>query len=781
MVEALGARVGKGLGALGPKLAPMLGRIMGSTFGTTAFWSSIFVSAAVGFAFNDALLKAFGLEDSSFATKAGVMIASMLGASVLTGLASTRLQALFASGGVATSFFNLFRPAAKQAGAKIGAEITQSQQKAILSQWQKGQGGRYYKQSLMSKWLMGPGSIYSSAAAQNNAAQLANQMLPLGTVQKTFGQRMTDGLRGGFLRVGAGLKGVGTTALAAGITYALASGVDQANIPQNFSSAVTRGLSEGSLMAFATGKWATWLGAGIALEIGKAWKSKDMQKSINSFGDSLQVQLNKLNINVDLSNLYGKINMAFSNLFTQLGASEELKKTLADNLGIAMGGGFVLLMTTLPKILGKSLKVGWPLVLASIAKSMVGTKEGSILNGLIKGALEGAGVGGAMGSVAPGVGTALGGLAGAIAGALAGMWRSKEFQDKVLPAITGFFSWMGEQVLAAGKYVIDKVVEWGKSLTETIAGIWNKAKEMMKGDYTPEKGFQTMLSNIGSDSYGNVGKAGEQAKKKIIAQFNQLPDVVKAGVQVKSWHELGVFLNDKTKDGVSDSFDLYAKEFAKLPDHLRANTPFATLKSLGAQMGESISAGIQSTIKIQTPMTTSATPTTKKAGGGMIRGAGTGTSDSIFAMLSNGEFVVNAAATRKHRSLLEMINGGAGGAIKNGIPHFATGGLLPNSLGGLSYPSSAGKTPIHSDNYQTYKFIGDMVGKVSEDLGRKIREMGVNFSASKTATDALNASTKDGTDAKTKGSKTTHKLTEAEKALKRAREEAAKRIDCEYW
>jgi hypothetical protein len=46
------------------------------------------------------------------------------------------------------------------------------------------------------------------------------------------------------------------------------------------------------------------------------------------------------------------------------------------------------------------------------------------------------------------------------------------------------------------------------------------------------------------------------------------------------------------------------------------------------------------------------------APGGPVFGAGTGTSDSIPAMLSNGEFVVNANATAKNRSLLEAINSG---------------------------------------------------------------------------------------------------------------------------
>ena len=42
--------------------------------------------------------------------------------------------------------------------------------------------------------------------------------------------------------------------------------------------------------------------------------------------------------------------------------------------------------------------------------------------------------------------------------------------------------------------------------------------------------------------------------------------------------------------------------------------------------------------------------------GGWVGGAGTGTSDSNLALLSRGEYVVNAAAARRHASLLEAIN-----------------------------------------------------------------------------------------------------------------------------
>lgn len=58
------------------------------------------------------------------------------------------------------------------------------------------------------------------------------------------------------------------------------------------------------------------------------------------------------------------------------------------------------------------------------------------------------------------------------------------------------------------------------------------------------------------------------------------------------------------------------------------------------------------------------------ASGGMVHGPGTGTSDSIPTMLSNGEFVVNARATARNRHMLEAIN--SGGRIAG----YAEGGFV---------------------------------------------------------------------------------------------------------
>lgn len=57
------------------------------------------------------------------------------------------------------------------------------------------------------------------------------------------------------------------------------------------------------------------------------------------------------------------------------------------------------------------------------------------------------------------------------------------------------------------------------------------------------------------------------------------------------------------------------------------------------------------------------------AEGGLIAGEGTGTSDSILARLSNGEYVINAAQTARYLPMLQAINNGT-------LPRFQSGGAV---------------------------------------------------------------------------------------------------------
>ena len=71
------------------------------------------------------------------------------------------------------------------------------------------------------------------------------------------------------------------------------------------------------------------------------------------------------------------------------------------------------------------------------------------------------------------------------------------------------------------------------------------------------------------------------------------------------------------------------------------------------------------------------------AQGGLVQGQGNGTSDSIPALLSNGEFVVNANSTKQFLPLLEELN-------QRGLQRFAQGGFVLDS--GSSNPIFMGNT-----------------------------------------------------------------------------------------
>lgn len=68
-------------------------------------------------------------------------------------------------------------------------------------------------------------------------------------------------------------------------------------------------------------------------------------------------------------------------------------------------------------------------------------------------------------------------------------------------------------------------------------------------------------------------------------------------------------------------------------------------------------------------------PKDAMASGGIVHGPGTGTSDSIHIMVSNGEFITNAAATSKYRHVLEAINGGYYEQLKSAAG-YASGGYV---------------------------------------------------------------------------------------------------------
>jgi hypothetical protein len=111
------------------------------------------------------------------------------------------------------------------------------------------------------------------------------------------------------------------------------------------------------------------------------------------------------------------------------------------------------------------------------------------------------------------------------------------------------------------------------------------------------------------------------------------------------------------------------------------------------------------------------------AEGGAVFGAGSATSDSIPAMLSNGEFVVNARAASKYMPLLESIN-------NNKIPRFADGGAVGlSSMSKLSVAKPSNQQVINVNitgdiSRQTRSEIYGMLPQIAAGVNSHNHERG---------------------------------------------------------
>lgn len=116
-----------------------------------------------------------------------------------------------------------------------------------------------------------------------------------------------------------------------------------------------------------------------------------------------------------------------------------------------------------------------------------------------------------------------------------------------------------------------------------------------------------------------------------------------------------------------------------------------------------------SNLKASAPTANGATP--KMASGGLVQGPGSGTSDSIIARLSRGEFVVSArSAARFGIGNLHAINSGMS------MPGFASGGLVGAAAGVAGASSGGGSLYLSLDSGSTYQgpFSGgsDQIGRL---------------------------------------------------------------------
>jgi hypothetical protein len=105
----------------------------------------------------------------------------------------------------------------------------------------------------------------------------------------------------------------------------------------------------------------------------------------------------------------------------------------------------------------------------------------------------------------------------------------------------------------------------------------------------------------------------------------------------------------------------------------------------------------------------------KLASGGMIEGPGTSRSDSIPALLSNGESVINAQSTELFRPLLSTINSIGGGK------RFADGGIAASYTQSQAMSSLTNSIQMNQQPIRTYVVSTDMTSNQMLDRVSKSR------------------------------------------------------------
>lgn len=179
------------------------------------------------------------------------------------------------------------------------------------------------------------------------------------------------------------------------------------------------------------------------------------------------------------------------------------------------------------------------------------------------------------------------------------------------------------------------------------------------------------LAAAGENTYGFEGFANQL--KAIELEANKI-EQTKAEEKLKSIADQVEVLNAKIADltEFDIKLELTDAEKQKIIDQM---------EELRKLLGQPVS--------IQAQLSAGGDSLPGYASGGQIRGPGSGTSDSILARLSNGEYVIRAAAVRKYgTTLLDNINGMR-------LPKFAGGGLV----GGMTPASSGAPVNLHLDGH----------------------------------------------------------------------------------
>lgn len=291
----------------------------------------------------------------------------------------------------------------------------------------------------------------------------------------------------------------------------------------------------------------------------------------------------------------------------------------------------------------------------------------------------------------------------------------------------------GKELAKAEKEAAKKVADAKKEIAAIEKQFDDIRKEMKKGgdkELTFVDYQKLAVAARTALAAGDTAKAKEDA----LAAANVLKELAAAGANtygfdgmVNSMEALAKSAAEIDQGKAEEQLKTIQLEMVELKEQAQAleEIPInfeldeAGLEAVKKQIGDMLEKlKIDAVIPVRT--TTTDAGTEKAPGfatGGHIKGPGTGTSDSILARLSNGEYVVRAAAVRKYG--LQTLH-----AMNNmRLPKFASGGLVDS----VTNMQSAQAKSIGTLNFNLpggESFSVNTTGDFSEDLHRAALKYG---------------------------------------------------------
>ncbi|MBQ9256144.1 MAG: tape measure protein [Acidaminococcaceae bacterium] len=224
----------------------------------------------------------------------------------------------------------------------------------------------------------------------------------------------------------------------------------------------------------------------------------------------------------------------------------------------------------------------------------------------------------------------------------------------------------------------------------------------------------------GRESAQSWGEAWSNATTKLVQDFGTKGEQMQKAMDGVAQGMSSGF-GDLFTDVLTGQFDNIEDSFkSMLRSMLRAIANFLAQQMVTSLFSKFSGGG--STFSLD-PMAIASAPV-RNASGGYISGPGTGTSDSIPAMLSNGEYVINAkAASQLGLPFLDALNSGAG------IVRYASGGSVGSAgvgshVGAIPPPeisvvvnnnSGQDMTATQTSSYQNGKWLVELVLSTTKD------------------------------------------------------------------